>query len=558
MHNLYNIKNEEILSRAIEGGDFGVLEWCINKGEMIIYEKVQEIVGCKFENISNMFEFIESIAYEEDKILAIEEFNNYIKGLSTLYRSIFRIKTQNGEVRWIFIKGKIIKGKAETYDLFSGIIVNVTEDNVFEGCDSLTKIPNRIFFLKKLKYSIEKNKHNNKKGALIHINIDNFKTLNYNLGNVFGDCVLKVFSQAINELAYGIGELGRLGGDDFGLIIHQFNYIKEIEEVCNKIHERLNKPFEINGDSIFLTVSLGIAVFPHDSSEIDELLKFCDFARYKSKQIGKNKCFFFDKKISEEYFRRALIEVELKKSIIDKELSICYQPQIDSLNNRIIGIEALLRWKNNKLGNVSPDEFIPIAESSGFIVQIGKWVFDEVLKNVNVWQNRGYKFNTISINVSPIQIKESDFIEKVLSGCLKNNIKPSIIELEITEGTLMQISKEKIEELKELMNNGISIALDDFGIGYSSLNYLTKLPISTLKIDKSFVDDIKNESNQAVIRCIIELSKTLKYKIITEGVETKEQLNLLKELGCNIIQGYYFSKPLPQDEIEDLLKLYVV
>ncbi|WP_017810908.1 putative bifunctional diguanylate cyclase/phosphodiesterase [Clostridium saccharoperbutylacetonicum] len=412
--------------------------------------------------------------------------------------------------------------------------------------------------MKKSKYSIEKNKHNNKKGALIHINIDNFKTLNYNLGNVFGDCVLKVFSQAINELVSEIGELGRLGGDDFGLIIHQFNYIKEIEEVCNKIHERLNKPFEINGDSIFLTVSLGIAVFPHDSSEIDELLKFCDFARYKSKQIGKNKCFFFDKKISEEYFRRALIEVELKKSIIDKELSICYQPQIDSLNNRIIGIEALLRWKNNKLGNVSPDEFIPIAESSGFIVQIGKWVFDEVLKDVNVWQNRGYKFNTISINVSPIQIKESDFIEKVLSGCLKNNIKPSIIELEITEGTLMQISKEKIEELKELMNNGISIALDDFGIGYSSLNYLTKLPISTLKIDKSFVDDIKNESNQAVIRCIIELSKTLKYKIITEGVETKEQLNLLKELGCNIIQGYYFSKPLPQDEIEDLLKLYVV
>jgi len=521
---------------------------------MFISEKIQEITGCKFKYIKNMAEFINIIVYEEDKTVAIKDFNNYINGFLPLYRSTFRIRTQNGDIRWIFLKGKIFKDKIEDYNLFSGVMVDVTEDKVLEGCDSLTKIPNRVFFFEKLNDLIKMNKTHNKKGALIYIDIDNFKTLNDNLGHDFGDIILKLFSQLLTNLICGYGELARLGGDEFVILIHEFKDIKKIEEICNKIHECIRAPFEVMDNSSYITVSLGVAVFPDDSSDINELLKFCDFAMYKSKLKGRNMCTFFDKQLSETYFRKLLIESELKNSIINNELHIVYQPQINALNNEIIGIEALLRWNNNKLGNVSPNEFIPIAENIGYITQIGNWVLDKVLKTAYMWKKKGYKFNTISVNISPIQIKGGNFKDNIINTCSKYDIEPSLLEIEITEGTLMEISKDKIEELNQLIKSGVNIALDDFGTGYSSLNYLITLPVSTVKLDKLFIDNIKSDKNKAVIKSIVHLSKALNYKIITEGVETKEQMALLTGLGCNIIQGYYFCKPIPKSEIENLLK----
>lgn len=553
-YNLKKIETDKMYKRALNGGNFGIFEWNINKNEMFISEKIHEITGYELNYIKNMAEFINIIVYEEDKTVAIKDLNNYINGFLPLYRSTFRIRAQNGDIRWMFLKGKIFKDKIENYNLFTGVMVDVTEDKVFEGCDSLTKIPNRVFFFEKLNDLIKMNKTHNKRGALIYIDIDNFKTLNDNLGHDFGDISLKLFAQLLTNLICGYGELARLGGDEFVILIYEFNDIKEIEEICNKIHECIRAPFQVMDNSIYMTVSLGVAVFPDDSSDIHELLKFCDFAMYKSKLKGRNMCTFFDKQLSETYFRKLLIESELKKSISNNELHIVYQPQINAVNNKIIGIEALIRWNNNKLGNVSPNEFIPIAENIGYITQIGDWILDEALKMASMLKNKGYNFNTISVNISPIQIKTSNFKDNILNTCAKYKINPSVLEIEITEGTLMEICKDKIEELKQLIKCGVNIALDDFGTGYSSLNYLITLPVNTLKIDKSFIDNIKNENNQAVIKSIVHLSKSLKYKIITEGVETKEQKDVLAELGCNIIQGYYFSKPLTEKEIEKLLK----
>jgi len=298
---------------------------------------------------------------------------------------------------------------------------------------------------------------------------------------------------------------------------------------------------------------MGIAIFPDDSSDKNQLKKFIDLSMYYSKNTGKNRYTFFDEKIYDVYLRDIVIEQEMKNAIENDELYLMYQPQVDIKNNRIIGFEALIRWNNKKLGNISPAEFIPLAEKNGEIINIGAWVIKSACKKIKELINKGYKFGTMSVNVSPIQFKKVDLYDLLVNICKENEIDSKVLEIEITEGTLIDLYKGNTEILNKLIQKGFRIAIDDFGTGYSSLNYLTMLPINTLKIDKCFVDNIHKEQNQAVIRCILELSRTLKYDVIAEGVEDKEQKDILMSLGCRRIQGYYFSKPICEDEIEELL-----
>ena len=550
-HSLEKIETKNMYTYALNMGDFGICKWNIDKSEMFISEK---ITGYKFNSIKSMTEFINIIAYEKDKMMAIQDLGDYINGSLKFYQSTFRIKTKCGEIKWVLFKGKIFKDETESSGVLGALMFNITNIKFYERCDSLTNLPNREFFFIKLNNLIKTAEIHNKKGALIYIDIDNFKIINHNFGHHLGDWILKSFAKSITVLLGKQGELFRLEGDEFAILIYEFNDIKKIEKMCNKIHKCLRKSFRIMGKEIYITTSLGVTIFPDDSSDPDELLKFCNFAIYKSKGKGKNEFTFFDKQKAQPYFRKILIESELKNSIINNELDIFYQPQIDALNNKIIGVEALLRWNNNKLGDVSPAEFIPIAEDNGYIVQIGNWVLNKALETACIWKEKGYKFNMISVNVSPIQLKKSNFKSNILNICAKHNVEPSLLEIEITERTLIEIGEDRIELLNELVESGVSIAIDDFGTGYSSLNYLINLPVNTLKIDKSFISNIHNDKNKAVIGSIVKLSKYLKYKVITEGVEIKEQLDVLISLGCNLIQGYYFSKPLKENKIENLLK----
>ncbi|QXE20710.1 GGDEF and EAL domain-containing protein [Clostridium sp. 001] len=547
----YNLENDNVYTYALNMGNLGVCKWNIDTGEMVVSEK---ITGYEFNSIKSMNEFINIITYEKDKMMAIQDLDDYINGSLEFYRSTFRIKTKCGEIKWVLLKGKIFKDETESSGVLGVLIFNITNMKFYDRWDSLTKLPNREFFLIKLNNSIKMAEIHNKKGALIYIDIDNLKIINHNFGHHLGDWILKSFAKSITVLLGKQGELFRLEGDEFAILIYEFNDIKKIEKMCNKIHKCLKKSFRIMGKEIYISTSLGVTVFPDDSSDPDELLKFCNFAVYKSKGKGKNECTFFDKQKAQPYFRKILIDSELKNSIINNELDIFYQPQINALNNKIIGFEALLRWNNNKLGNVPPAEFIPVAEDNGYIVQIGNWVLNKALDTACAWKEKGYKFRTISVNVSPIQLEKSDFKMNILNICAKHNVEPSLLEIEITERTLIEIGEDRIELLNELMESGVSIAIDDFGTGYSSLSYLINLAVNTLKIDKSFISNIHNDKNKAVIGSIVKLSKYLKYKVITEGVETREQLDEIIGLGCNLIQGYYFSKPLKENKMEDLLK----
>lgn len=550
----------EQCKEALNESDIALWQYNIKKNTIVASEKWREITGYDINEFQNLEEFIKKVAIAEDKLSALNDLNFCIEGKTSLYYSIYRIVTEKNKMKWILFKGKGLKNNRQETETISGVVVDITKERIKEMeikkiayYDALTGLPNRAAFLNSLKEILERTISDNVKGALIFLDLDNFKAINDTLGHDYGDLLLKVFSQLLNVCVNGFGDLFRLGGDEFLVLIYQYEKIDDLSQLCNDILNHCRKPFEISEQQVHITSSIGICIFPQDASDINDLLKYADLAMYESKVKGKNTYTFFEKSIIKNYSRKIIIEQELKNSIRKNELFIVYQPQINVLENKIVGLEALLRWDNKRLGFVSPSEFIPIAEKTGIIVDIGDFVLDVVCKKIKEFKEKKYEFKNVSLNISPIQLKENDFKDKILITCEKNCVPLNLIEIEITEETLMKIDNKKIDDLNELINKGMNISIDDFGTRYSSLNYLTVLPVNTLKIDKSFIDNISNEKNRAVIECILNLSKSLKYKVIAEGVEDKSQLDLLISSGCFIIQGYYFSKPVSESEIEIML-----
>lgn len=554
---IYNGSNEQIYKRALAGANISLWEWDLERCCIFFSDNFKNILGYDTKNFKNLFDFIEQIVIPQDKLSAKNDLTFFIKGNTETYRSEFKISTKEKHIRSLLVKGAATRNSAGEIILLSGSINDVTQKKRLEEYinysayyDSLTGFPNRILFRNDLKTILD----NYKNGALIFIDIDDFKSVNDTFGHDYGDLLLIIFSQLIAMCIEPYGTLYRLGGDEFILLIDKLNSYNKLKKLCMEISHYLRNPFEIKEKQIYITISIGIALFPEDSSDVAELYKYADLAVFESKQKGKNTTTFFKKELFYFYRRKLIIEQELNTAIENDELYILYQPQIDAVENKVIGFESLLRWKNRKLGFISPQEFIPICESTGIIIDIGEWVLNSVCKMIYELQLKGFKVETMSVNVSPIQLRNSDFVTRIINICEKNEISPSLLEIEITEGTLIDLYTCKIKTLDQLLKKGVRVAIDDFGTGYSSLNYLTILPVNTLKIDKSFIDNIESKKNKAVIKSIINLCKSLNYNIIAEGVETKRQLDCLLHIGCNIIQGYYFSKPLPTNKIEDILK----
>lgn len=546
---------------VIDEANIAIWEWNLKENKLFTSPAWEKITEYPLNTFNDLPRCIRKLVIDEDKESALSDLNSFMEGKVSLYKSEFRIITKTDQIKWISIRGNIIKGDNGEVVLLIGLLNDITEEKKSRKVlaesmyyDFLTKLPNRDLFLFDFKNILNETIHHNKDGALIFIDVDNFKTINDTLGHDYGDLLLKAFSRLLKICISDYGKLYRVGGDEFIALIDKFDFIGDIKDICNTILDYCNNPFVLNEKQSNITVGIGISIFPQDSNDMNELLKFVDLAMFKSKSFGKNTYTFFEQALSKSYTRRIVIENELKEAINKNELYIVYQPQIYAVDNTIVAFEALLRWKNEKLGIVSPAEFIPIAEETGLIVEIGDWVLNKVCKKIRELKDKNYRFNNIAINVSPIQIKETNFKDKIMKVCEEYKIPLSSLEIEITESTLIELDKKKIADLHEMIEKDINISIDDFGTGYSSLSYLTVLPINTLKIDKSFIDNIENEKNRAVIECILNLSKSLKYEVIAEGVEIKKQLQMLMNLGCNIIQGYYFSKPVGEDEVEEMLR----
>ena len=419
--------------------------------------------------------------------------------------------------------------------------------------DNLTKLPNRTLLNENLKQIFNSSRREKKRFAILFLDLDNFKYVNDTFGHDIGDELLIVISNRIKTTLRKNDILARIGGDEFVVVLENIKDEHSISIVAKKIINAISKKVSISKHEFFVGVSIGIAIYPTDSTSLVELNKYADLAMYNAKENGKNRYKFFNSKMNLLLQRRHTIERELRKAIKYRELELYLQPQFSLNSNKIDSAEALLRWNNKKLGVISPTEFISIAEESDLILSLGEWVFErafECSKEIS-YKNKNFK---IAINISNYQLNHTGFLKEIHKVIENSNIDTTNIEFEVTESILMDNIEKNLEKIKKLKKMGIEIAIDDFGTGYSSINYLKKLPIHTIKIDKTFIDGIPNDSqNVAITTAIIAMAKKLNLNIVAEGVENYKQFNWLKENACDKIQGYYIAKPLPYSEFANRL-----
>ncbi|MFY0521555.1 EAL domain-containing protein [Lysinibacillus sp. UGB7] len=420
--------------------------------------------------------------------------------------------------------------------------------------DPLTNLPNRRQFVFTLEQAITQARSEQSKFAIIFIDVDNFKQVNDTLGHSAGDELLQKMAEQLQSCIGSQGMVARLGGDEFVIFLENSADHAYLEKMLSTLRDSFVQPFTIHGQITFVQMSMGIASYPIDGVSQEELLKHADIAMYKAKELGGNNHRFFDDKMNELVIKKDQIERMMRLALARNEFNVHYQPQIESTTGKIRGFEALVRWNSPELGFVSPEDFVPIAEKIGLITQIDEWVmYQACLKNVELQHQFGYPF-LMAVNISALQLGRADFVDKVQLILNETKMKPEHLEIEITESILVESFESSICILRKLENLGVKIAQDDFGTGYSSLNYLKLLPIHTLKIDKSLIQNMTSATaEKTIIESIIHLAHKLGHDVVAEGVETKEQYILLKEWNCDFVQGYYFSRPVSEDKLVELL-----
>ena len=427
--------------------------------------------------------------------------------------------------------------------------------------DALTDLPNRNELLRRLDKEIDRVHRHKVQSALLFIDLDNFKYVNDSLGHPTGDLVLKEMALRLKAEIRGEDTLARLGGDEFvvvltGLSADYLEAINQARDVTKKLNERIAKDMHIGKMTFNLTASVGISMFSTDTENSHELLRFADTAMYEAKKSGKNQFEVFHKDMSVHVHRQLELEHKLRRACSNNEFVLYYQPKINALTGLIHGAEVLLRWNDPDNGLTAPGNFLDILESSGLIIDVGQWVFEQSLKQLAVWIAEGIwdTRQRLSINISTRQFQDKLFSKAVSNLLDKINVPAQCIDIEITEYSVINDVNTAVSKMEELISKGITFSLDDFGTGYSSLSYLKNLPVSTVKIDKSFIHDItEDKSDEALVTSIITISKNLGLSVVAEGIETREQMQILKHYQCDYLQGYYFSKPVPAKEFEILL-----
>jgi PAS domain S-box-containing protein len=459
----------------------------------------------------------------------------------------------------------------------SGTIQDITDRKRAESqirflafYDSLTGLPNRLQFNEQLKKSLARARTEGRTAAVMFMDLDNFKRINDTAGHSAGDRLLRAAATRLKDAiragdvvsridAMGLlppeGSVARLGGDEFIVLLPDVAHAEDPAKVARRVLDAFRDPFPVGAEEFFVSMSIGIGIFPQDGADAEELLKNADAALYHAKDAGRNNFQFYSSSLNDAAFRRLSLETQLRKAIERKEFMLHYQPQVQVRDGKLIGVEALIRWNHPDLGLVYPGQFVPLAEETGLIQAVDEWVLHAACAQIRAWLDAGLPPVHVAVNLSGSQFQRKDLLTRVDAALGAYALPAHLVELEITEGVLMSNAAETLEVLQQLKTRGFRIAVDDFGTGYSSLSYLRRFRADVLKIDRSFVHDIAtNDDAAAIVSAILTLAGTLKMQVIAEGVEHPLQRERLHEQGCELMQGYLFGKPTPPEEISRLLR----
>ncbi|MGC5327938.1 bifunctional diguanylate cyclase/phosphodiesterase [Brevibacillus sp. SYSU BS000544] len=483
-------------------------------------------------------------------------------GITSLLDETF-VQTRDGKERLLQWHSTYCHGQDGQPVIIAGIGEDITEKKQAEETiyylayhDQLSGLPNRALFQEKIEEYLEEAKQSNQKMAVLFLDLDQFKMINDTLGHAFGDQLLREVGQ---RLTSGVSDhlfVARIGGDEFTMIIPNITGMDQVHQMAQSILDLFQQPIFLNDQEFFITTSIGVTIFPDSGDSSTILIKNADVAMYRAKELGKNGYQIYDKLMNTDSSEQMNVINSLRKALSRDEFTVFYQPQIGTRNRKIVGLEALIRWHHPERGMIPPVQFIPIAEESGLIVPIGEWVLRTVCNQIKTWQDQGFPATRVAVNLSARQLKQNNFADVVRSILEETKLDPTYLELEITENMAMVDSN--LATLHELKDMGITISIDDFGTHYSSLSYLKSLPVHKIKIDRSFVNGICNDpKDETIILAMLLVAKNLNLESLAEGVETSEQMAFLQEHHCDVIQGYYFYKPVPATDVEEIMRIHL-
>ncbi|MGA2779967.1 MAG: EAL domain-containing protein [Steroidobacteraceae bacterium] len=421
--------------------------------------------------------------------------------------------------------------------------------------DGLTDLPNRILLYDRLSQAITLAKRRRKKLAVLFLDLDRFKHINDSLGHALGDRVLQSVAERLRHCVRSTDTVSRQGGDEFVVLLSEVRKLHDAAVCAEKILAALSEPFAVDHHNLYVTASIGISTYPDDGTDADTLMKHADLAMYQAKDSNANTYRFFERQMTLHLVERQEIESDLRRAIDREQFVLHYQACVNLVTEQIVGAEVLIRWRHPVRGLVQPDKFMTIAEESGFVVPLGRWVLREGCRQGRAWLDAGMPPIRVAINISAVELRSKDFVDSVRSVLAETGLSPGSLELEVTETALLQDSKAVASILQDIKDLGVHLALDDFGTGYSSLSHVRRLPIDALKIDCSFIRELATNSDDAsVVRAMISMGRSLQMKVVAEGIETREQLECLRRYGCPEGQGYYFSKAIDAAEFTRLLQ----
>jgi diguanylate cyclase (GGDEF)-like protein len=549
-------------------GRIGSWEWNITGNEFYCSEELFRIFTVDTIGFDATYESFLNSVHPLDREFVAASFDEALSGRKT-YNIDHRILLPTGGEKVVHAEAEISRNENGQPVWMAGIMQDITERKQAEAqiynlayFDSLTGLPNRLLFKEHLAHALSHAFRTKRMAAILFLDLDRFKIINDTLGHSIGDKLLQGVAERLlicvrrsdivgrDEGGDLNSSVARLGGDEFTVLLSDITNVQDAARVSQRIISAVAQPFNLDNHEVIVTTSIGISLFPADGNDIVTLIKNADTAMYHAKDLGRNNFQFYTQSMNATTLERLALENHLRRALEREEFILYYQPQFDILSEEIIGVEALIRWKHRELGMVSPADFIPLAEETGLIIQIDEWVMRTACAQIRRWQEDGLPDITMSVNLSGQHFIRENLLETVSGIVRETGIDPRFLELELTESVVMKNAKETVSTLRALKEMGLHIAIDDFGTGYSSLSYLKRFPIDTLKIDRSFVQEITTDTDSAAItKAIIAMAHSLKLRVLAEGVETEEQLAFLRENGCQALQGFLFSKPLPYDEL---------